>query len=103
MSKKIGIKELKARLSEYLREVQSGETILVTNRENVIAELHPHYPAATPREDTEEVLDDLARTGEITRARRRKGSWQWEPEGLGLPEGAAETLLDELRSERGEE
>lgn len=103
MARKIGIRELKARLSEYLREVQSGETILVTNRDMVVAELHPHYPATAPREDTEEVLDDLARTGEVTRAQRRKESWQWAPEGLGLPEGTAGALLDELRRERGEE
>jgi len=37
--KAVGIRELKARLSEYLREVQNGEVILVTDRSRVVAEL----------------------------------------------------------------
>ncbi len=39
--KAVGIKQLKARLSEYLREVRRGETLLVTDRDEVIAELRP--------------------------------------------------------------
>ena len=35
----IGIRELKNRLSEYLRMVRQGEDILITNRGKVIAEL----------------------------------------------------------------
>jgi len=37
----VGIKVLKNRLSEYLRLVASGETILVTDRDRVVAELRP--------------------------------------------------------------
>lgn len=103
MKKKIGIKDLKARLSEYIREVQAGETILVTNRDDVVAELHPHYPATSPNRDTEGVLDGLARTGEVTRAQQRKSDWSWSPEGLKLPEGTARALLDELREDRAPE
>ncbi len=39
MTKAVGIKELKNRLSEYLREVRSGVRIVVTDRQQVIAEL----------------------------------------------------------------
>lgn len=35
----VGVRELKNRLSEYLRQVEDGETILVTNRGEVVAEL----------------------------------------------------------------
>jgi len=35
--KSVGARELKNRLSEYLREVQSGEAILVTDRGDVVA------------------------------------------------------------------
>jgi len=35
----VGVKELKNRLSAYLREVRGGTVILVTDRENVVAEL----------------------------------------------------------------
>lgn len=37
----MGIRELKNRLSEYLRQVQGGERVLVTDRGRVIAELRP--------------------------------------------------------------
>ncbi len=37
----IGVKVLKNKLSEYLRLVASGETVLVTDRDRVIAELIP--------------------------------------------------------------
>ncbi len=36
-----GIKELKNRLSYYLREVKKGEKILITEREKVIATIVP--------------------------------------------------------------
>lgn len=42
--KTAGIRELKARLSEYLREVQGGETVLVTDRGRVVAELRSPSP-----------------------------------------------------------
>ena len=35
----VGIRELKNRLSEYLRMVRGGEDILITDRGEVIAEL----------------------------------------------------------------
>ena len=37
----VGLKTLKNRLSEYVRLVASGETVLVTDRERVVAELVP--------------------------------------------------------------
>jgi antitoxin (DNA-binding transcriptional repressor) of toxin-antitoxin stability system len=37
--KAVGIRELKNRLSEYLRLVQAGEEVLVTDRGEVVAEL----------------------------------------------------------------
>ena len=58
--KAVGVRELKNRLSEYLRLVQRGEEILVTDRGQVIAQLGPpgrtslsSYPA----------VDELARKG----------------------------------------
>ena len=34
--KAVGVKNLKAKLSEYLRAVKAGETLLVTDRDEVI-------------------------------------------------------------------
>jgi prevent-host-death family protein len=41
----VNIKELKARLSAYLREVGRGETFLVTDRNRVVARLSPAEPS----------------------------------------------------------
>ena len=37
----VGVRDLKNRLSEYLRRVRSGESVLVTDRGEVVAELLP--------------------------------------------------------------
>lgn len=39
--KTVGIRELKNRLSEYLRAVRAGESVLVTDRGEVVAQLSP--------------------------------------------------------------
>lgn len=94
-----GIKELKARLSEYLRLVRTGQTILVTDRNEVIAELRPPVPRSAPQGGLDEALDRLAAAGELRRAGPVKGNRTWHVEGLGLPEGTALELLDTLRSD----
>lgn len=43
--KTVGIRELKNRLSEYIRQVRSGEEVLVTDRGEVVAEIGPPGPA----------------------------------------------------------
>ena len=48
----VGIKVLKSRLSEYMRLAAAGETILVTDRDRVVAEIGP------PRESKSPVLGD---------------------------------------------
>jgi antitoxin (DNA-binding transcriptional repressor) of toxin-antitoxin stability system len=98
--KVVGVKALKARLSEYLRAVRRGDTILVADRDEVVAELRPAARSRAPRSGPDEVLDGLAEAGEVTRAALPKAGWTWRAEGLGLPEGTAARLLDESRAER---
>ena len=43
----VGIKGLKNKLSEYIRLVTQGETVLVTDRDRVVAELSPPRPGRT--------------------------------------------------------
>jgi prevent-host-death family protein len=45
--KTVGIRELKARLSEYVRQARSGEHVLVTDRGEVVAEITPPGDAPT--------------------------------------------------------
>ena len=39
--KSVGVRDLKNRLSEYIRQVRAGESVLVTDRGEVVAELAP--------------------------------------------------------------
>ena len=48
----VGIKVLNSKLSEYVRLAASGETILMTDRDQVVAELGP------PRETRSPILAD---------------------------------------------
>ncbi|MBT8395443.1 MAG: type II toxin-antitoxin system prevent-host-death family antitoxin [Gemmatimonadetes bacterium] len=97
--KAVGVKQLKARLSEYLRAVKAGEIVLVTDRDEVVAELRPPRQPPPPLE-SEDTLQALAEAGEITRARQSKGRWRWKAGGMGLEPGATQALLDELRADR---
>ena len=98
--KVVGIKQLKARLSEYVRLAKAGETVLVTERDEVVAELRPARRQAPLADRLDELLDGLAAAGEISRAGQPKGDWTWHSHGLGLPAGSAQTLLDATREER---
>jgi prevent-host-death family protein len=64
----VGIKALKDRLSEYVRAAADGETVLVTDRGKVVAELvSPRVRAdASP---AERVLGDLLRHGLLAPAK----------------------------------
>ena len=100
--KAVGIKQLKARLSEYVRQAKGGETILVTDRNEVVAELVAPRHRARPAGSTEEVIEALAEAGELTRAGLPKRGWTWKVRGLGLGAGTARQMLDDLRSDRFE-
>ena len=61
----VGIKALKDRLSEYVRLAAGGETVLVTDRDRVVAELVPVSPGrATDLNDA--LLADAVRHGWLT-------------------------------------
>ena len=49
----VGIKVLNNRLSEYVRLAASGETVLVTDRDRVVAEIGP------PRDSRSPILADV--------------------------------------------
>jgi len=98
--KSVGVKQLKSRLSEYLRLVRGGETVLVTDRDEVVAELKPTRRRLEVSDTLDELLESLAERGEITRASLRKRRNKWSAKGLGLAAGSAQGLLDEIRSDR---
>jgi antitoxin (DNA-binding transcriptional repressor) of toxin-antitoxin stability system len=99
--KSVGVKQLKSRLSEYLRLVKQGEVVLVTDRDEVVAELRPARRNAPTADTVEEVLEALAERGEIMRAATPGGGRTWRAKGLSLPPGSAQAVLDEIREDRG--
>jgi antitoxin (DNA-binding transcriptional repressor) of toxin-antitoxin stability system len=98
--KSVGIRQLKARLSEYVRLARSGELILVTDREEIVAELGPvRHQAPEPR-TLAASLERLAHQGQLTRAGESKEGWAWSPRGLGLAPETVDRLLDDARQDR---
>ena len=95
----VGVKVLKARLSEYLRAVRAGETVLITDREEVVAELSPPRRHQPRGDELLDALDALANAAELTLPGPGKPGG-WKARGLGLPSGTAAGLLDELRADR---
>ena len=61
----VGLKVLKNKLSEYVRLAQGGETILVTDRDRVVAELVPPQAGRSPAV-ADAVLCELMRKGWAT-------------------------------------
>ena len=57
----VNIKELKAKLSAYLREVARGESFLVTDRGRVVARLGPDDPPSAPSDLTAKLMSIGAR------------------------------------------
>jgi antitoxin (DNA-binding transcriptional repressor) of toxin-antitoxin stability system len=44
----VGLKVLKNKLSEYVRLAAGGETVLITDRDRVVAEIVPPRPGGSP-------------------------------------------------------
>lgn len=71
--KTVGLRELKNRLSVYVREIRSGETVLVTDRGEVVAELTPPGTHGADRAAPAGLVA-LAKKGQAT-----LGAWHESP------------------------
>jgi antitoxin (DNA-binding transcriptional repressor) of toxin-antitoxin stability system len=97
--RKVGIKLLKNKLSEYLRMVVAGEVILVTDRDQVVAELRAPT-SATRAALQDEKLAELIRRGLITPATRPPGPIPPLPPGM--PRMTLEEILADLDESRAD-
>ena len=92
----VGIKTLKNKMSEYVRLAASGETVLVTDRDRVVAELVAPGAGRAPLL-ADALLADAVRKGMVTPPALA---------GLGvpprLPVTRYRTLENELAEDRGE-
>ena len=91
----VGIKTLKNKLSEYVRLAAGGETVLVTDRDRVVAELGP------PQGGRAEAVSDALLAEAV-----RQG-WLRPPVARGLPVprhpvAPLAELLQELAQDRAE-
>jgi antitoxin (DNA-binding transcriptional repressor) of toxin-antitoxin stability system len=92
----VGIKVLKNKLSEYVRAAEAGETVLVTDRDRVVAEIGPPQPGRS------------AIVADAMLAQAIRDGWLHPPARASrqLPQRRPVTtltaLLDQLSADRGE-
>jgi antitoxin (DNA-binding transcriptional repressor) of toxin-antitoxin stability system len=91
----IGVRELKAHLSRILRDVQSGDTVLVTDRGHVIAELRRPDASQWVASPQERALARLASEGHVRLRERVNTPYQVSP--VKSKKGLARQLIDEER------
>ncbi len=90
----VGLKELKNKLSEYVRIAAGGETVLVTDRERVVAEIVPPQGGRSAVA-ADALLAEAVRAGWVTPPLMRSRS----PPAR-LPVARLRELLDELAKDR---
>lgn len=97
--KTVGLRELKNRLSEYIRQVRAGEGVLVTDRGEIVAELVPPE-AGTVDPSVPAGLVWLARRGLVTLgAHGDSNAYPALPRRRGKTRTSGQ-LLDEERGDR---
>ena len=89
----VSVRELKDRLSEFLRRVQAGERVIVTDRKRPIAEIGP---ISQERMTAEQWLEHLEERGELTRGRRPRRFRDVKPTKI-RGEPLSKTILDSRR------
>jgi prevent-host-death family protein len=88
----VGLKTLKNKLSEYIRRAAAGETVVVTDRNRVVAEIVP------PRQhEHESFIERGVREGWLTPAVRGP---DWPPPRRPIPGLTLEQLMTELDCDR---
>lgn len=92
---RVGVKNLKNNLSAYLRQVKRGVRVLVTDRDEVIAEVGK--PRSDIAEGTHPLLAEWIATGKLRPATVRKKKLPVSP--VKLAAGTVKRLLDADRDE----
>ena len=95
--KTVGIKELKNNLSSYLHDVQRGVTVLISNRNDIIAELHEPYGQMNISGNMNALLLAWAQAGTISLPKYEKQPLELSC--VNLPSGTACGLLNSDREE----
>jgi prevent-host-death family protein len=97
----VGIRELKDHLSRYVRQVEAGDTVIVTDRGRVVAELVPPGHADRRRADIHPGLLEMERKGQIRLATRPNDPSLYRTPRPHLELGeTAQQMLDAIRGDR---
>jgi hypothetical protein len=97
--KTVGVKDLKNKLSAYLREVRTGVRLLVSDRDTVVAELHEPYLDQSSTASLNPPLSDWVKSRTVTLPTKTKEQLSLSP--VCKPDGTALKLLDQDRGESG--
>lgn len=100
--KAVGIKNLKNELSHYLRLVKQGELVLVTDHDEVVAEIRkPTKPLLSEMSEWDCFLNELEAQGRLKRATKKHVKIIPDPKEnpFGLDPQA---ILQEMRRDRYE-
>ena len=87
---------LKNKLSEYVRLAQRGETVLVTDRDRIVAELTP------PRPEREELLADALLAEAVRRGWMTPPALPAQGAPPRLPVAPLRKILRDLENDRGD-
>ena len=93
----VGIRQLKDKLSSYLKSAREGEVVLITDRGEAVAELCPLGYGAPPK-NVHPGLLELARQRRITLGGPNDPDLYAKLPAL-MPEGTVLRLLDDLRGD----
>ncbi len=92
----VGLKTLKNKLSEYVRMAARGETVLVTDRDRIVAEINP------PRSDRAALLADAQLADAVRQGWLRPPLLRADSAPARLPVAPLADLLAELRADRAD-
>lgn len=91
----VSVRELKNRLSEYLRRTQAGEEIVIASRGRPVGRLVPPHPATRPSDD-----EALARLMALPGVRPGNGQKiRGADQSATVPPGTTEEVVSWVRGE----
>lgn len=97
--KSFGVRNLKNNLSEVLRDVKAGQTVLVTEHGKVIAELRPSKLADGSKPAVRRWLEHQSELGYAELPKNPASKWEW-PAPVADSGVTWQELLDEERGQR---
>ena len=95
----VSIRELKDKLSDYVRRAEAGEHIVVTRRGKRVLSLVPEAEGEPRKKTLDEKLDELARRGVLIRG---KGKFRAPPRPTIKLRGEGPTISEMILRDRGE-